>query len=265
MTGAKLPLFAAGNEAVGVIAFGNLATGVIAVGNLARGFIAIGNVAVGVVAIGNCGFGVVGVGASAAGGLVAYASAVAFPVVEGGALANHDAVGSWALGALMSIAMVVVPSLAMRGGHHPKKSHRLPPIVPLADLAEGRAPGGWVQARFGGYEGERLRLIVEGREQLVFVEGPVERLRGATLLVEGGDVLAQLRVVERPVADQRGGYREGVKREIVLRCDALRGVPSPAQALASKDRILFYLALVWRAAGVFGLAWVALRLARLVS
>ena len=54
--------FAAGQEAVGVIAIGQIATGVIAIGQVATGVIAIGQLARGFVAVGQLAYGVFAVG-----------------------------------------------------------------------------------------------------------------------------------------------------------------------------------------------------------
>jgi hypothetical protein len=74
-----MKLFAAGTEAVGVIAVGQSATGIIAIGQLATGVVAIGQLARGVFVVGQLGLGIVAVGQLAvgvlwAGGMVGVAA-----------------------------------------------------------------------------------------------------------------------------------------------------------------------------------------------
>ena len=83
-----MKLFAAGQEAVGVIAIGQSATGIVAIGQLATGVVAIGQLARGVVVVGQLGLGIVAVGQLAvgvlwAGGMVGVA-ATSGPGVIGG-------------------------------------------------------------------------------------------------------------------------------------------------------------------------------------
>jgi hypothetical protein len=74
-----MKLFAAGTEAVGVVAVGQSATGIIAVGQLATGVVAVGQLARGVIVVGQLGLGIVAVGQLAvgvlwAGGMVGVAA-----------------------------------------------------------------------------------------------------------------------------------------------------------------------------------------------
>jgi hypothetical protein len=74
-----MKLFAAGSDAVGVIAVGQSATGIIAIGQLATGVVAIGQLARGVIVVGQLGLGLVAVGQLAvgvlwAGGMVGVAA-----------------------------------------------------------------------------------------------------------------------------------------------------------------------------------------------
>lgn len=83
-----MKLFAAGTEAVGVVAIGQSATGIVAIGQLATGVVAIGQLARGVVVVGQLGLGIVAVGQLAvgvlwAGGMVGVA-ATSGPGLVGG-------------------------------------------------------------------------------------------------------------------------------------------------------------------------------------
>ncbi len=211
----KLPFFAFGNIAVGVIAVGNVAVGVVAIGfSVAIGPIAIGLNSLGwLVAIGLNAVGTVSLAGINGLGVVTFAG------VNGlGALICHSSVNQG-----ISLALAPVFATAEAIGFvlvRPKSAHAIP-AVSLASLADGELAAGEVDARLIEVRPGEFALAQCGRRVPVELS---ETAMSAEDRESAGKVgaLRSVRVRARVVSERRPadvderGYRVAGSEQRVL-------------------------------------------------
>lgn len=255
--GERLPLFAKGNIARGVIAFGNVAQGVVAIGNVAHGVVSFGlSLSVGTVAIGINAVGGVAIGVNAVG-------VVSFAAVNGAGLAcwaGVNGVGTFlsagvnaspsVVAGVLLVAAALVASFAVPGQRRPRLARS---IVSLADLESGRVDDGWVRAVVG-VDGDQVAVDAGGRRALLDA-GPPQR--GDAAGRSGQSMLVHITAGTRPVLPAEAGYREAPGTERALSCVEMEAPPPSRLRPEVASEITWMFARGTRAVGFAGLVALA--------